>query len=481
MTSADATRPTPATLSRPPLLRSFNAWHLRTAINALLAIFLAREMGASDFGLLAASVAVVVLLSVVVGLGLDAIVRKELAATPAEAPMILGTAMALRVAAAALVYAAVLFFGPSSGSPNRSVWLIASLSLFVQAPLTLTLWLESIQQKRWALIAENGAFGVSTLLRIFLIASQVPAGWFVATLALESTIAALVVFFVHGHHAPNDDSFSWDPIRALRWAKSIWPTVALSLGALVLVPLNQIIVALVSTPAEAGKFAVGLIPVLIGVVILRAVLPPMRVLHLATLRALPPPEKDAPPARPLVPPVVRALQYIWIALLVLGGAALWIVPIVFGNEYKEGAVAFLFLLASLLPLALGAERHDEATSWDERKRLLIAYGCGFVFNIGVGCVLAAQFGATGAAAATLASVMFSSIVTSYFWSDGRVAARSQWRNLFLVPLWESLKKPEQPKPKIAEPVVEERRIVTSPPPTLTAPALPRHSLPPFAT
>jgi PST family polysaccharide transporter len=127
---------------------------LRMALGFVVTIWLARYLGAENFGILSYGMALVALLSFFPALGLETVVRRELALYPGQADAILSTVARLRLGAAilaGLVLAALLGWQP--GGESRENLLLTLLGLTLLQPvitvpeLYLLRWTPSVGQR----------------------------------------------------------------------------------------------------------------------------------------------------------------------------------------------------------------------------------------------------------------------------------------------------------------------------------------------
>ena len=77
------------------------------AVGFTVGIYVARQLGPSKYGLLNYAISLVGIFSVVISLGLDQIVVRELVKTPENRDKLLGTTFILRVIGVILMFAGV--------------------------------------------------------------------------------------------------------------------------------------------------------------------------------------------------------------------------------------------------------------------------------------------------------------------------------------------------------------------------------------
>lgn len=380
-------------------LRSADCRVIRAGLTALLGVCIARYLGPAEYGILSSAFALALMLLAFSSLGLDRLVQDEVANRPTESSIILGTAMGLRLAAAAIAYVSILLFLPDAFPGLRLVWLVAGLVVFSHIPLTVESWLRAKQQSHSCSLALNTGFVITALLNLAFISNGVSAVWFAAVMALEAPLAALFVFHAYGKLAPNEDTFDWNTALARRWLRACWPAVCGSVVTIALLQANHVLVAWLRGPAEAGHFgaATRFLELAAFALAALATVPLARIRGKADTTG---PRDDAD-----APVLNRFAKIAWGTALVAAGTAPWLVPLLFGGAYSGASWTFGILALALPTQALGlisAAPASHDTPLSRRSLVLLSA------TLGLGLLLASWWivwwGAIGAAVATLVTV-----------------------------------------------------------------------------
>ena len=168
---------------------------MRMGIGVLVGFWMARYLGPADFGALNYAFAAVALFLPVAGAGLDALVRRILLVEPARADACLYWARRLRSAAAGLCYALILAWALLGrlDARDRTLMLIAGLSLFQPAGMVADLWLQAHLHARASVLAQWVALAVGAAWRIILILSGAGLVMFAWVAVAEMALVALGV------------------------------------------------------------------------------------------------------------------------------------------------------------------------------------------------------------------------------------------------------------------------------------------------
>jgi O-antigen/teichoic acid export membrane protein len=394
---------------------------VRSAISLVIGVWMARYLGPDDYGVLNSALAVVAILMAFSGLGLDSIVRQEIVRRQTEAPMLLGTCMALRVAAGCVAYGFLMIIASSKDATLHNVWLVAGLMLLTHVPLTLDFWFQARLELRYSTIAQNTAFGICSALRLIMIWHNAPVVWFAAAIVLEGPLCALLLLYFHGQLAPTEDAFAFEKPEAIKWLRACWPLVGAALLAVAFTQLNQVLLVWLSGKAEAGRYAAANRVFEIGSFVLTALVM-TRVPEIAAQRDAAPESSE----KVLRGIMTKVCTVAWPMAIGLAVAAPLIVKLLFGSEFDHTENAVRFLSLAFIPFGLGLVRHEYWVGVDRTRRLLVANIVGAAVNLILGALLMPKFGATGAAIATFISLTVANIALTSYWADSRAFGRWQW-------------------------------------------------------
>ena len=437
MTTPEKPLPNTASSALSSRYRWVTARNLHALVTLVTGILVARSLAVAEFGALTSALAGVAVLTVLVRLGIEKKGRDELQRTPGEGAVILGTAMALRVGAAAFVYLLLAFFAPAGDGDLRTLWLVAGLALLLEAPLSLGAWLAADSSRTgYTKAAERISFGIAAAVRLGLVYNHAPASWFAASLAFEATVAALIIFYAHGRLAPADDAFGWDAVRARQWLRTAAGALSPTLLATSPVLIVQLWLVVFSSSEEAGKFGAAALLFEFTAFALAAVFVHQR----KRLEAAESEDENGNTSHDLA--AARTAKWMWVAVLLLAGSAHWSAGWVFGADYNGSALPLTLLSGALLPMVAGLGRASQWNSDADLRRTRLAQAAGVAFVALGGGVLIHLWGAVGGALAAFLGLSLTHVGMTFAWPTSRDLAKRQLRWILLVPLWK--KKPALP-------------------------------------
>ncbi|MDF5731733.1 MAG: flippase [Rhizonema sp. PD38] len=229
---------------------------LRLGIGLAVGIWIARYLGAQQFGLFNYVTAFVALFSPFATLGLDSVTVRHLVLHSWDQEQILGTAFWLKL------FGGVISFLLAVGSicllrhdEKLTIWLVASLAaagIFLAFD-TINLWFQSQMQSKYPVFSKNIAFVLITLLKIALITIQAPLivfAWMtLAELAL-SAVSLVIVYRIKGHSLC---LWRWSFPIAKALFKESWPLIFSSFAVIIYMKIDQIMLG-----EMVGNKAVGI-------------------------------------------------------------------------------------------------------------------------------------------------------------------------------------------------------------------------------
>ncbi|TWT70519.1 flippase [Crateriforma conspicua] len=224
-------------------------------------VYLARYMGASDFGLFNYSLAFVALFRVLATLGLEEIVVRELVQNPEQKTDTLGTAFALRTASSLATIVLILAIAPFArpGDP-MSQWLISISSLaYIANPGTLIQrWNTSRVIAKYSVWSSQAALTLATAGKLLLVLCGSSLLWFAWTNVMLAWLNSLLllVFFLHSGESVYDWSFRLETARNL--LRDAWPRIPSGIASTLQNQAGALLIGSMVGDKELGVYSVAL-------------------------------------------------------------------------------------------------------------------------------------------------------------------------------------------------------------------------------
>lgn len=389
-------------LVSPNLLARHIAWlsvgeFLSRLIAFIVAINLARQLGAENYGALGVALALVSYLVVVVDGGLEPVAVREIARNPAGLPALLKRIIGQRLLAASLMYVlllALVFLLPDRALGGRVLALIFGGRLFAYALKT-----------DWALRGREQMRGVA----LGLLAQHVVYGLGIIAVLRSSAIPLFFVPVVHVGAELVLALFYALWLRALPRAAPVVPppdppnvlreSLPIGLAKVLRVAYYEgdlLLLGWLAAAPQAGYFLASqrIVLSLVALVVLyqQSAFPTLSRLaqvNLAESRSF---QND-----------VSRYALLWSVPIAAGGIylSLPVMVLLFGPEYRDSAPILAILLLSLPVVLLQMGWHNQMLASGHAAPYLITVAAGTATHIGLGLIWIPGGGGVGAAWSTL--------------------------------------------------------------------------------
>lgn len=386
---------------------------LRLGLGVVIGAWVARYLGPSEFGELAYVLAYIALFQAVANLGLDGITVRDVSQHKVEASNLLGTVFALRLGAGVVCWlTAIIGMVWLNGWEDRSVQLTALVGgiLIFQPADTVDLWFQSQSQSRRTVFAKVTAYFISSSAKVALILIGAPLVAFAAVIVVEGLLAALGLALAYKRF-PCERRWGRDTNIAGKLLHESWPFILGGVSIMIYMRIDQIMIKEMLGSKHLGIYA--------------AVLP------LATLWQVIPVTLNAS----LAPFVARkkanseaeywlALQKIfkvysligWLVCIPTIALSHWVVPLIYGPQYHEGALVLSIYVLTNLFINMGMAQG----LWmlNERKPIisLVNTVTGAIVCIAGNYLLIPHFGISGVAAVAVLAQLSSTVLTNLVFS-----------------------------------------------------------------
>ena len=173
---------------------------VRKAVGLLIGLLVARHFGPRLYGEFSYAIAVIMIVSPIARLGLDAISIRNMAREPSCRDEVLGTSFVLMIVAGVcaflLAVAAIFLARPESPLVQ---WLVAILAFgcIVQAFMAIEFWFESQMQWKFTVYAKTSAFLLLSLVKVGLLLLQAPLIAFAWAGLAETVLGSLGLLVVY--------------------------------------------------------------------------------------------------------------------------------------------------------------------------------------------------------------------------------------------------------------------------------------------
>jgi PST family polysaccharide transporter len=229
---------------------------LRMGVGLFVGVWVARYLGAKQFGLFNYASAFVALFNPISTLGLNAVVIRNIVNDSSNKEQVLGTTFCLKIlggiASLSLAVGSIYLF---RGDDNLSVWLVAILATggLFESFDTIDLLFQSQVQSKFTVVAKNTAFIIVTLLQVTLITMQAPLIAFAWVKLADFGLGALGLTIAYRVKGYSIKLWRWSFPLAKNLLKESLPLILSGLSIMIYVKIDQIMLGEI-----VGDKAVGI-------------------------------------------------------------------------------------------------------------------------------------------------------------------------------------------------------------------------------
>jgi PST family polysaccharide transporter len=407
---------------------------LRLGVTLLINAWLARSLGAEQFGEFSFVLALLQFFSVASALGLEAVVVREIARGSAADPTVFGTALMLRGASATAVGLLAILVSLSlqvfdAPVPQPLLIAVVALALPFQAADVIDYLFRGRSRIRVIVTARLVAFAVSALVRLGLLWVDAELSAFVYTIVLEYALIALGSWLCLRWTFGGALQPKWCGTTARALLVDAMPLWLSGFAVVLYTRSDQIFLGQLAGSADLGQYAAAVrlseIAYFIPVALVAGVAP-----LLARTR-----KRDVAAYEAQIVALFRMLWLLGLAVaLPTMLLADEIVRVVFGIEYVAAGSLLAIHINAFLFVCLGVGQ----TVWTVNEGLtalaLMRTAAGAVTNLAANAVLIPRMGAQGAAISAVLGQTVSTVFANVLEGRTRDIFRLQLRVMFFLPV-----------------------------------------------
>lgn len=256
---------------------------LRLFLGVVVGAWVARYLGAAQFGSISYAMAVVALFGALGSLGLNTLVVRDLVRRPAEANLILGTAFILQIGGGVVAWGGAYWFvhllRPEDQSFKIIVLVLGSVAVF-KASDVVRYWFESQVQARHVVLIENMVMLLMGGWRVWLIHINAALMTFVWVVALEAMVTAVLLLAIYSRRVGALRKWNASMKQARELLLESWPIILVSVASMVNMRIDQLMLGRYASDVVVGNYAAAvrvaevwlMIPAILGPSIFPAII-----------------------------------------------------------------------------------------------------------------------------------------------------------------------------------------------------------------
>lgn len=403
---------------------------LRLLGGLVVGIWFARYLGPHDLGVFNYALAWVTLFGAFAWLGLGEAVVRDLVRAPEKKDEILGTVFFLRICGSVVsVSVCLIAFGVFKGDDPLLLALVAASSsaVLITEPFgTIAMWFQACTNARPVVLARNFPFFAMLAARCLLIYLEAPLVTFAWLLCVEAALTALGLAWVYRRDGGRVTTWRLDRRHLLRLLQEGLPIMLAALLASLYMRIDQIMLG-----DLGGYEAVGVYTAatrlsetwwMVPAVLAQALAPKL------LFQAAGGPEESQRRLKKMF-----ALMF-WLALPIAVAMSFASTPLViwlFGPRFEAAGMVLAVHAWTAIFVFVDAPASQFLVSRNLQRFLVAKSGIGLTVNVLLNFALIPQWGALGAATATVLAYGFSGFLGYWLFAETRQVGRSQVQGILL--------------------------------------------------
>ena len=382
---------------------------IQSLLQFVVGMLCARYLGPSNYGLINYAASVVAFVIPIMRLGFDSTLVHELVENPEKEGEILGTSLTLNILSSFVCIGITTVFVSFANAGERETVLVCflySLSVFFAAVEMIQYWFQYKLKSKYSSVSMLIAYVVVAAYRIFLLVSQKSVYWFSVTHSIEYCIVAILLVLIYFKKGGARFCFSAEMAKKI-FLRSKHYIIA-SLMLVVLQNTDHIMLTSISGTEETGFYSAAITCATVVQFVYIAVIDSFRPVILANKK------EKSDEYETNVSGLYGFTSYLALAQsIVFTIAAKLIVWILYGEEFMQAVPVLQILTWYFLFSVMGVVRNVWILAEQKQKYLWIINLSGALFNVILNAFLIPEFGASGAAFASLMTQFFANFVLGF--------------------------------------------------------------------
>ena len=370
-------------------------------------VWIVRYLGPQQFGLLSFAIAFFGVFTAFAMPGLQSIVVRDIVRNPNCAPETLGTTAILHfiggIAAYLIALVTITYLRPEDAIARVIVAILGSTMLLKASEISVY-WFESHVLSKYTVWVQNGVCLVFAIVKVILILNQASLIALVWAMLAEAAVLAIILLGVMNKYGLLLTKLHVSTMRVKSLLKDSWPLLLSGISITILMRIDQIMLGYMIGDEAVGIYSAALrvseIWHFIPAAIVASVFP-------AILEAKKRSEKQYYERLQKLYDLVVVISLV--VMLPITFLSTYIVNLLFGEAYSGAGIVLSIHIWSIIFVSLGM-----ASIWytAENRQVLILQRTviGSIFNVALNLLLIPNFGAVGAAIATVASQAVSTLL-----------------------------------------------------------------------
>ncbi len=383
---------------------------LQMVIGLLVSILTARYLGPSNFGLINYAMAYTVFFAAFCTLGINSVIVKELVENPEKDGTILGTAMGLRALSSflsAIMIIGIVAIVDRDEPLTIAVVALCSVGMIFQIFETFNYWFQAQLKSKNTAIAVFIAYMLTAVYKIVLLILEKPVNYFAFATSVDYIAAAILLIIFYKANKGSSLHFSWEYGKKML-AKSS-PFILTGLMVAIYGQTDRIMLKQMLSETETGYYATAVNLCTMWCFVLGAIIDSMTPSIMESHK-----NDDGlfeKKNKNLYRIVFYISMFVSVCFVIFAELA---IKILYGDAYLPAANPLRVITWYTAFSYLGVARDIWIVCKNRQKSLKYIYVSAAIINVVLNFIFIPLWGATGAAVASLAAQVLTSIIIPFF-------------------------------------------------------------------
>lgn len=381
----------------------------------IISMLTARYLGPSNYGLINYAQSIVTFFSPIAQLGLTGVLVKELIQYPDQEGEIMGTAISLGILSSFICIGNIVLFVSITNFGNIETLLVCviySILLIFQACEMIIYWFQAKLLSKYSSIASLAAYLIVSVYKIFLLTTNKSVYWFAISSAMDYMLLAFLLIIMY--NIEKGQKFVFSKKVARRMLKESKYYIISNMMIAVYAQTDRIMLKLILSDEIIGYYSAAVTCAGLTGFVFTAIIDSIRPAIFDSKQVS---EHEYETKIICLYSVLIYLSLLQsIAYTVL---APYIIKILYGSDYFNAISVLRIIIWYCTFSYLGGARDIWILAEKKQHHLIIIYAVGAISNICLNFVLIPQFGASGAAVATVVTQLFINVIFSAIYKPTR--------------------------------------------------------------
>ena len=396
-------------------------------LTLIVGMLTARYLGPSNYGIIGETASYVSFFSVICQLGFTSTAVKEIMDNEDRQGEILGTTIFFRVCTSLISSIAItcLLYVLKEGD-KVIVWVafLQSLSLLFQSFDMIHYWYQSRLETQVSVKIQSLAYVIMAVYKIVILALGKSVEWFAFSTALEAAVVSAALVWVYNKGKGQKLSISISAGKEI--LKRSYHFILSGLMATIYGEMDKIMLGEMLSETAVGFYTAATKVSTMWSFVLTALINSSRPVIIASKNK----SNDL---------YIKQNKRLYAAIIWIGIAAglgitvlgKWIIYFMYGEAYLPATSSLQISAWYTMFAMLGTARGIWIVCEDKAKYVKYYLGIGAIINVVLNYLLIPQFGPGGAAAATLATQIFTAVLAPAIFTETRIYTKYVYEAFFL--------------------------------------------------